>query len=293
MAMPGERRLRFVALAAGAIVIIAGVWLALGQRDASVGAGSPLLPASGNGAMASAGQPGAASHPPTTLSPTGPQDLMRRYRFEMALDKRGALLASLRSTPTEEVKQFALSLAGSSDPGARRDGLALLSAFPLSDADVRDFLVGQIRGEPDPEMLKTLVDMLAPTTVASEDAAPLVAELARLHHHPDPEVRAASVVQSTQWDKDGALEDTLQQALLDTDTRVRQAAIGGIASERVHSARLKDMLLAIALDPDTDDQERSAAVFALEGFSLTRSEVEIYHRAAELARNGGAGNDQP
>jgi len=218
---------------------------------------------------------------------------MRRYRFEMALDKRGALLASLRSTPTEEVKQFALSLAGSSDPGARRDGLALLSAFPLSDADVRDFLVGQIRGEPDPEMLKTLVDMLAPTTVASEDAAPLVAELARLHHHPDPEVRAASVVQSTQWDKDGALEDTLQQALLDTDTRVRQAAIGGIASERVHSARLKDMLLAIALDPDTDDQERSAAVFALEGFSLTRSEVEIYRHAAELTRAGGAGNDQP
>ena len=162
------------------------------------------------------------------------------------------------------------------------EALELLKVFPLDDPEVRSLLVGQIDQEHDPAMLKNLVDMLTPTMVATEDAAPLVEQLARLREHPDPEVRAASVLQTSQWDRGGDLENILQQALLDPDTRVRQAAIAGVTSERVHSDRLKDMLLAIANDPQTSAEERSAALFALEGFALNRSEYELYRQAGRL-----------
>lgn len=214
------------------------------------------------------------------------RELMRQYALEKELDKRGALLAILQSMPNAEVKRFALQLAASSDPVTRREGLELLKAFSLGDAQVRDFLVGQIDQEHDPAMLKELVDMLTPTMVATEDAAPLVEQLVRLREHSDPEVRAASVLQSSQWDKGSDLENTLHQAMMDPDVRVRQAAIGGITSERVHTDRLKDMLLAIANDPQTSERERSAALFALEGFALNRFEYELYLQAGELVESG-------
>lgn len=232
---------------------------------------------SGSGARGNAGDTSERDR----TDPAYLRELMRQYAHETELDKRGALLAILQSVPTEEVKRFALQQADSSDMVTRQEGLALLSAFPLDDADVRGLLVGQIDKEQDPAMLKDLVNMLAPTMVPTEDAAPLVEQLVRLRQHPDPEVRAASVLQSSQWDKGGDIESTLHHAMLDSDTRVRQAAIAGITSERLHSDRLKDVLLEAAYDRDTDPEERNAAIFALEGFALNRAEYELYRRAGE------------
>ncbi len=279
------RSFRFPLLAAVALVAIIGAWALSGRDDGEAGsAAGAAMPsaatdrdASRTSATADSGQ-----HRRTRASDADLRELMRRYAAETELDKRGALLAILQANPNEEVKAFALALAASRDAAARQEGLELLKAFPLDDAKVRGFLVGQIDQEQDPAMLTKLVDMLSPTMVATEDAAPLVAQLARLREHPDPEVRAASILQSSQWDRGGDLENTLHSAMLDPDPRVRQAAIGGISAERVRSDRLKDMLLAIASDPKTGAEERNRAIFALEGFALNRAEYEVYRQAGRM-----------
>ena len=289
------RLLRVAPFVALAITIIVAAWMIRGRNDSNPGATTetqvPSAPASPAGILppsasaSSVRNRGEKSRRAQEHS-SHLQELMRQYALDPELDKRGALLAIMQSMPNDEVKHFALQLAASSDPVTRQEGLQLLKAFPLDDAEVRGFLVGQIDQEQDPAMLKELVEMLAPTMVATEDAAPLVEQLVRLREHPDPEVRAASVLQSSQWDRSGDLENTLQLALLDPDVRVRQAAIAGVTSERVHSDRLKDMLLAIANDPQSSNEERSAAIFALEGFALNRSEYELYRQAGELVESG-------
>ena len=285
------RHLRIALFATVSIIAISAAWLVLGQRDsiASSPAADALLSRSATGAGTVPVSGRAANVKERDKRSRRVEEnfsylreLMRQYGLETDLDKRGALLAILQSMPNDEVKHFALQQAASSDPVTRQEGLELLKSFSLDDAEVRGFLVGQIDQEHDPAKLKQLVDMLTPTMVATEDAAPLVKQLGRLQAHPDPEVRAASILQSSQWDKSGNLENTLQQALLDPDSRVRQAAIAGVMSERVHSDRLKDMLLAIANDPQTSAEERSAALFALEGFALNRSEYELYRQAGRL-----------
>ena len=279
------RSFRFPLLAVVALAATIGAWALLGRHDGEAGsaAGAAMPPdAADHDTSRTAGAAGHAQHRRTRTSDADLRELMRRYAAETELDKRGALLAILQANRNEDVKAFALALAASRDAAARQEGLELLKAFPLDDAKVRGFLVGQIDQEQDPVMLTKLVDMLSPTMVATEDAAPLVAQLARLREHPDPEVRAASILQSSQWDRGGDLENTLHSAMLDPDPRVRQAAIGGISAERVRSDRLKDMLLAIASDPKTGAEERNRAIFALEGFALNRADYEVYRQAGRL-----------
>lgn len=206
--------------------------------------------------------------------------LMQQYAAQADLDRKSALLAILGSTGGDEVLRFALQQAASTDPAARSDGLRLLASFSMDRTEVRDALVGQLRDERDPRMTVQLVEMLAPTQVASEDAAPVVQALARLHRHDDADVRAASVLQSAQWDREGDVEDVLQRALLDPAPQVRAAAIAGVTSSRARSPRLKDALLEIASNPDSSSQDRQAAVVALQDFALGRAEYTIYREAA-------------
>jgi hypothetical protein len=207
--------------------------------------------------------------------------LMAQYASETDLDSRGALLAVLQSAANDEVLRFALSLADSPDPTTRQDGLALLQAYSLDVAEVRDLLTRQIADETDPAMLRQLVEMLTPAVVPTEDAAPMLEQLTHLRQHPDPDVRAASVLQSAQWDKGGDVEAFLHQAILDPVPQVRQAAIAGVTSSSARSDRLKDALLDIAGNPLSGDEERLSAIFALQSFALDRSEYAIYRQAAQ------------
>lgn len=209
------------------------------------------------------------------------QQLLARYRTESEPDRKGAILAILQGIANPDVQRFALELASSPDPATRRDGLTLLSTYSMEEAPVRELLVRQIGRERDPELLRQMVEMLAPAPLASEDVAPMLDQLERLRQHDDPGVRAASVLQSAQWDKSPGVEDMLQRALLDPEAQVREAAIAGVTSSSVRSDRIKDALLEIASNPQSADDERAAAVFALQGFSLDRAEYGIYRAAAE------------
>ncbi len=213
--------------------------------------------------------------------PTYLRNLLQRYAAEREPDRKGALLAVLQSAATDNVLRFALERAGSADPDTRRDALALLRAFPLDRAEVRDTLVGQLRGERDPAMQAELLDMLAPVPIAQEDAAPLLAQLAQLRGSNDPAVRAAAVRQSAQWDRSPAVELMLHAALLDADPRVRAAALSGVYVSGARSERLRDALLAIASDARVDADQRQAAVLGLQHFALDRAEYTVYRDAAD------------
>ncbi|MEH6420744.1 HEAT repeat domain-containing protein [Pseudomonas sp. CGJS7] len=214
------------------------------------------------------------------------RELLRDYGFETELDKRGALLAVLQGVANQEVLRLGQQMAASSDPEQRRSGLDLLKSFSLDVPEVRDLLTKQIQGERDPAMLKQLVDMLSPAVIASEDAAPVLERLESLRRHADPAVRASSVLQSVQWNKSGNNEDILHQAILDSDLSVRQAAIAGITASGTRSDRLKDSLLAIAVDPRSDAETRNSAVFALQNFAMSRGEYALYRKAAEQVVDG-------
>lgn len=207
--------------------------------------------------------------------------LLQRYATETDLDRKGALLAVLGSAANDDVLRFALDRVDSRDPQVRSDALALLAAFPLDRAEVRDTLMTQLRGETDPLMQARLIGMLAPVLIPSEDAAPIVRALAALHESTDPDVRAASVLQSAQWDTSAGMEDALHRALLDREPQVRQAAIAGVAVAGIRSDRIKDSLLATLDDATLPAEERQAAVMSLQGFSLDRAEFEVYRNAAE------------
>jgi hypothetical protein len=148
---------------------------------------------------------------------------------------------------------------------------------------VRELLLQQMGQEQDPALLKTLVELLAPAPLASEDVAPMLGQLERLRQHADPGVRAAAVLQSAQWDKSAGVEDILQRALLDPEPQVREAAIAGVTSSATRSDRIKDALLEIANNPHSGREQQAAAVFALQNFELDRAEYQIYRNAAEAA----------
>ena len=217
------------------------------------------------------------------------RELIARHAGETDPDRRGALLAVLESAANDQVMAYALQLADASDPQSRQDGLRLLQAFPLDRAPVRELLLRQIDEENDPAMLRQLVDGLTPAVLPVEDTAPVAARLAQLRSHPDPDVRASSLLQSTQWDRQADMEQLLYEAMLDPAPQVREAAAAGVTSTLVHSARLKAALLDMAGDTTLSADARSAAVFALQGFALDRDEYALFKQLA--AETGPAASE--
>jgi hypothetical protein len=218
------------------------------------------------------------------------QSLLQRYRNERDLAARGELLALLNAVSGEEVLRFALSLAASTRPEDERDGLELLRGYSMDRPEVRQTLLAKLERGGDPQRMGELVAMLTPSTMPSEDAAPVVAELAALARHPDPNLRAQAVLQLAQWDDGEQVEDLLHRAILDSSAEVRAKAIAGVQGSGIRSDRLKEALLAIAADPASSAADRGAATFALQEFRLNRAEYGIWRRAqAQADEDGGEG----
>ena len=249
-----------------------------GELSATEHAGTPLADAAAEGGVILPAS--IAALPQRPADPASTQRLIGRYLAESSLDGRGAILAQLQGSTDAAVLQFAMRLARSGDPQQRQDAQQLLQAFPLDQAPVRDFLVQQLRDQTDPAALKQSLDMLIPASMANEDAAPVVDQLQRLKTHADPAVRAASVLQLSQWDRQGDQEELLYNALLDREAPVREAGMAGISAQRVRSPRIKEVLLATLTDAQASNDERSAAAFILQqDYPLTRAEYAVYRNA--------------
>ncbi|MBW8810502.1 MAG: HEAT repeat domain-containing protein [Lysobacter sp.] len=218
------------------------------------------------------------------------QSLLQRFRNETDPAARGELLSLLNAVSGEEVLRFALSLSASTRAQDERDGLALLSAYSMDRAEVRQTVLAKLEQGGDPQRRADLVAMLTPTTLPSEDAAPVVAQLAALARDPDPALRAQAVLQLAQWDDSEQTEDLLHRAILDPSAPVRASAIAGVQGSRLRSDRLKEALLDIATDPASSAADRGAATFALQDFRLNRAEYGIWRRAqAQADADSGEG----
>lgn len=211
------------------------------------------------------------------------QNLLQRYRNETDPAARGELAALLNAVSGEDVLRFALSLSASTRAEDERAGLELLSAYSMDRAEVRQTVLAKLAQGGDPQRRAELVAMLTPATLPSEDAAPVVAELAALARDADPSLRAQAVLQLAQWDDSEQTEDLLHRAILDPSAQVRANAIAGVQGSRLRSDRLKDALLAIAADPASSAGDRGAATFALQDFRLNRAEYAIWRRAQAQA----------
>lgn len=211
------------------------------------------------------------------------QALLQRFRNDAQPDARGELLALLHAVGGEDVLRYALSLAASTRAQDERAGLDLLGGYSLERAEVRDALLAKLRAGGDPQREVELIRLLTPAAVASEDAAPVTAQLAALARDPDPQVRAEAVFQLAQWADPVQAEDVLHRALLDPAAAVRSKALAAVAGSHARSDRLKDALLAIAADPASDPGDRGAAALALQDFRLDRAEYAIWKRAQARA----------
>lgn len=293
--MPAMNGIRFAAWLLACAAVAGTIGYQLGRRTAAPAAATAqrtATQADADAARRSPATPGAhpAANAPRSYQadvtraardPAQLRRLLARYRTETEADRKGALLALLLGVGGPEVQRVALELARSPDPATRRDGLSLLAASSVEDAQVRTLLVQQLQRERDPALLRQTLDLLVPAPLPLEDAAPMLDALSRLRTHPDPAVRAGSVLQSAQWESGQAAEELLHRALLDPEPQVREAAIAGVLSASVRSDRVKDALLAIASDPGADPQQRGAAVSALHGFRLERADHALYRRALQ------------
>lgn len=213
------------------------------------------------------------------------RNLMARYAAETETDRRGALLAILGSIGGDEVMRFAIQQASSAEPSARRAGLELLATFPLDKTAVRDLVTAQLSRETDPGMQAQLVQMLQPVALPREDSEQARQLLRRLADGGQPEVRAASIRQLAQWGGGADADQTMQQALLDSDPTIRQAGIDGVDAGNLRSDRIKDILLDIAGNPQMPVDERRSTLLVLERFQLDRADFTLMRNAADaLAR---------
>lgn len=217
-------------------------------------------------------------------------DLLRRYGAAVDLDERGALLAVIAGAPNAQVLAWARGRLDAGDPRARQDALDLLKTFPMDDAAARELVVDRLAHESDAGTLSALVDTLTPGAVAEEDAAPVIARLAELSQHADPAVRARSVLQRAQWTSANDAEAPLHEALSDPSPAVRRAAVAGVIGSQAQSVRLKQALFEMVTDPSNDEEDRGAALFALQRYSLNRAEHALYsqHQAAWDRRQAAA-----
>ena len=283
-----------VVLCAGIAIGGAGGWWLARVSDTQAGAGTRAarsgITAPGARAAETApppapslpGMPGAdfdAEIERARADPARVRELLARYAAETQADRKGALLAVLGGVGGDEVLAFALRQAAGADPGARRDALALLAAFPPDRPEVRAELARQLASERDPGVQATLLEVLQPLPMAREDAAPVVARLAELAGSEDASVRAASVRQLAQWDGHAAGE-AVPGALLDPDPRVRRAAIEAVGTAGLRGARVRDLLLDVAADAQAAPGERHEAILALEAFELDRTDFALLREAA-------------
>lgn len=211
------------------------------------------------------------------------QNLLQRYRNETDPAARGELLSLLNAVSGEDVLRFALSLTAGTRAQDEHAGLELLRAYSMDRAEVRQTVLAKLAQGGGSERMTGLVSMLTPATMPSEDAAPVVAELAALARHADPALRAQAVLQLAQWDDSEQTEDLLHRAILDASPQVRANAIAGVQGSRLRSERLKEALLDIAADPASRAADRGAAAFALQDFRLNRAEYAIWRRAQARA----------
>jgi plasmid stability protein len=207
------------------------------------------------------------------------KNLLGRYGRETDANAKEILRSVLSTIDTPEILAFSKQLATSGDAAQRKDGLAMLQNFSTDSQEVRNILKQTLATEQTPSVLVQALSALKPATVEPAESEAIVAQLKGLTQNADPAVRGQSVLQLAQWDKTGAAQNNLSQALTDQAPEVRQAAVFAVAQSGIQSDSAKAALINMVTNVNESKDVRGSALQVLERFKLNKDESEKYSQA--------------
>ncbi|MGZ5818376.1 MAG: HEAT repeat domain-containing protein [Burkholderiaceae bacterium] len=201
------------------------------------------------------------------------KNLMGRYAREIDPNAKELLRSVLSTIEKPEILEFSKQLATSGDAAQRKDGLAMLQNLSTDSQEVRNILKQTLATEQTPSVIVQALAALKPATVDPAESEAIVAQLKGLTQNADPTVRGQSVLQLAQWDKTGAAQNTLSQALTDQAPEVRQAAIFAVAQSGTQSDGAKTALMNMISNVNESKDVRGSALQVLERFKLSKDEM--------------------
>lgn len=217
-----------------------------------------------------------------TLASTDPaalRKLIQRFGNERDQQAREMLKSVLANIQHPEVLALSTRLIGSNEAAQRKEGFALLQQFPPNTAEVRKAVKTALATEQSPDVLTQALSTLKPSVVEPAEAETIVAQLRALSRNADPSVRSQSLLQLVQWDKNGAGNENLSEALNDPFPEVRQAALSALAQSGLRSENLKNKLIAMIGNAAENRELRSNALQILGNFGLSKEEYAHYSQA--------------
>lgn len=211
------------------------------------------------------------------------RSLIQRYETESRPEMREMIKSVLASVQKPEALAFFTRLANSGDPAQRKQGYAMLQQMAPDSPEMRNLLKQALASEQSPDLLAQAVAALRPSAVDPAESAAIMAQLGNLAQHADAAVRSQSVLQLAQWDKTGASQGRLAQALADPAPEVRQAAIFAVAQSGARNDALKSALMGIINNGAESKEVRGSALQVLERFPLSKEEYTRYMQARAQA----------
>lgn len=212
-------------------------------------------------------------------NPAALRSLIQRFDAERDPKARDMLKQVLSGIPSAEVIALSSRLAVSGSAAQRQDGFEMLKQLSQSSPEVRNLIRQAIASEQSPAVLSEAVAALTPTVVAAPEAEAIVAQLNQLSQHQDASVRSQSILQLAQWDKTGNAAGRLNSSLADPSVEVRQAAVVAIAETANRSDDTKNALMQVIRNASESAQVKDGALFALQRFSLSKAEHDVYVQA--------------
>lgn len=209
--------------------------------------------------------------------------LIQRFENERNPESREMIKSVLATVQKPEAMALFARMANSSDPNQRKEGYAMLQQIGPDSPEMRNLLKQALSTEQSPELLAQAVAALRPGAVDPGESDAILAQLGNLTQHADPAVRSQSVLQLGQWDKTGANQGRLAQALGDPVPEVRQAAIFAVAQSGARSDALKSALLGIINNNNESKAVKGSALQVLERFSMSKEEYARYMQARTQA----------
>lgn len=211
--------------------------------------------------------------------PAALRTLIQRFDAERDPKAREMLKSVLSSIPSSDVIALSTKLAASSNAAQRQDGFEMLKRLSSSSPEVRNVIKQALASEHSPAVLSEAVAALTPTVVAAPEAEAIVAQLNQLSQHQDASVRSQSILQLAQWDKTGNAQARINSSLTDPSEEVRLAAVAAIAEAGSRSEDTKSALMQVIRNANESTQVKDGALFALQRFSLSKAEHDLYMQA--------------
>ena len=188
------------------------------------------------------------------------------------------LLRSLfATTQSLAIESYAIEQIKTGEPKSTSDWLALLRDSGIQASSTRNDLLAKLPSLTNSPDLRSALLAITPHVVSPEERQTVLRELDAFVDHTNQQVRSAAIESLSKW---GGNEHAhiIEDALFDTSTEVRTAALLAAFSSTIRSEKIKASLLHIMNDSNEDLDLRTEAHSALSGYSLEGGDYENFYQ---------------